>query len=191
MADSLRGCFLVAGCQLRDPNFFKTAVLMIEHGSDGAMGLVINRPSSVTVSNALAGQIDLPSVEDPVYVGGPVEPAALIILHGESDDGADEPDEPAVVPGLYVASSAEVFERIVASMNDCECHMPYRVFSGCAGWGPGQLEGELARGDWFVVPASAALVFHDDPYVVWDTLLTEVYRSKRLLPIKCEHPEWN
>jgi putative transcriptional regulator len=191
MADSLRGCFLVAGCQLRDPNFFKTAVLMIEHGSDGAMGLVINRPSSITVSNALAGQIDLPTVDDLVYVGGPVEPAALIILHGESDDAISDPDEPAVVPGLYVASSADVFERIVSSLGGQDVPMKYRVFSGCAGWGPGQLEGELARGDWFVVPASAALVFHDDPYAVWDTLLTEVYRSKRLLSIPCEHPEWN
>ncbi len=157
------------------------------------MGLVVNRPSSITVSNALAGQLDLPTVDDLVYVGGPVEPAALIILHGESDpdDEEPEPEEPPVVPGLYVASSADVFERIVASMDECECRLPYRVFSGCAGWGPGQLEGELARGDWFVVPASAALVFHDDPYVVWDTLLMEVYRSKRLLAIPCEHPEWN
>lgn len=176
---------------MRDPNFFKTAVLMIEHGSDGAMGLVVNRPSSITVANALAGQIDLPQVEDLVYVGGPVEPAALIILHGESDAAAEDPDAPAVVPGLYVAGSADVFERIVSSLAEDEAQMRFRVFSGCAGWGPGQLEGELARGDWFVLPASADFVFHDDPYTVWDTLLTEVYRSKRLLEIPCEHPEWN
>ena len=190
MSESLRGCFLVAGCKLRDPNFFKTAVLMIEHGEDGAMGLVVNRPSSITVSNALAGQLDLPQVDDFVFVGGPVEPAALIILHSS---GELDPDEEAVVPGLYVASSAEVFERIVENINNGgdPDELQYRIFSGCAGWAPGQLEGELARGDWFVVPASSGLVFNDDPYSVWDSLLMEVYRSKRLLPVKCEHPEWN
>ncbi|MFV0446332.1 MAG: YqgE/AlgH family protein [Planctomycetaceae bacterium] len=188
MPESLRGCFLIAGCQLRDPNFFKTAVLMIEHGSDGAMGLVVNRPSSISISNALAGQIDLPEVDELVYAGGPVEPAALIILHSEPDL---DPDEPAILPGLYVASSSEVFERIVSSLNGEGDLLRYRIFSGCAGWAPGQLEGELARGDWFVLPASSDLVFHDDPYCVWDELMSEVYRSKRLLPLHCEHPEWN
>ncbi|MCA9055905.1 MAG: YqgE/AlgH family protein [Planctomycetaceae bacterium] len=189
MSDSLRGCFLVAGCQLRDPNFFKTAVLMIDHGPDGAMGLVVNRPSSISVTNALAGQLDLPPVDDLVFVGGPVEPSALIILHSSPDL---DPEEQAVIPGLYVASSADVFEQIVESLSGGSySEMHYRVYSGCAGWAPGQLEGELARGDWFVIPASASLVFNDDPYAVWDALLQEVYRSKRLLPLKCEHPEWN
>lgn len=178
----------MAGCKLRDQNFFKTAVLLIEHGSDGAMGLVINRPSSITVSNALAGQIELPPVEDLVFVGGPVEPAALIILHGASEL---DPNEPEVLPGLYVASSAEVFERIVSSLNGEGDELQYRVYSGCAGWAPGQLEGELARGDWFVLPGCAEFVFHEDPYTVWDMLLMECYRSNRLLSVQCEHPEWN
>jgi putative transcriptional regulator len=188
MKDSLRGCFLVAGCRLRDPNFFKTAVLLIEHGPEGAMGLVVNRPSSVTISNALAGHFSLPETDDLVYVGGPVEPAALFILHGAGDL---DPDEREVLPGLYVASSAEVFEQVVRSVAIDGADVPYRVYSGCAGWAPGQLEGELARGDWFVLPGSAEIVFHEDPYSVWDLLLAEVYRSKRLLPVHCDHPEWN
>ncbi|MEZ6064414.1 MAG: YqgE/AlgH family protein [Planctomycetaceae bacterium] len=100
--DSLKGCFLVAGCRLRDPNFFKTAVLIIEHGVEGAMGLVVNRPSSISVSNALSGTIDLPEHGELVHVGGPVEPNALFILHSAGElDSAEQP----VLPGLYVASS--------------------------------------------------------------------------------------
>jgi len=188
MAESLRGCFLIAGCRLRDPNFFKTAVLLIEHGSDGAMGVVINRPSSVTVANALSGQFDLPATEQLVYVGGPVEPAALFILHGA---GELDPEERAVLPGLFAAGSADVFEQVVRSAETDGEAVPFRVYSGCAGWAPGQLEGELARGDWFVVPGAAEYVFHLDPYAVWDLLLADAYRRKRLLPVQCDHPEWN
>ena len=187
MSESLRGNCLVACSKLRDPNFFKTAVLLIEHGDDGAMGLVVNRPSSVTVSNALAGQFDLPETGDLVYFGGPVEPTAMFILHSAADF---DPDEPAIVPGLHVASSIDVFSEVLeASCHGCDTS--YRAFFGCAGWAPLQLEGELANGDWFVVPARADLVFHRDPYAVWDFLLTEAYRSKRLLSVDCDHPEWN
>jgi putative transcriptional regulator len=188
MSDTLRGQFLIAGCKLRDTNFFKTAVLVIEHGKDGAMGLVVNRPSSVTVSNALAGHFDLPETGELVYIGGPVEPAALFILHSAPEH---DPEDPSVLPGLYVASSAEVFSHVVQANCNGGGDAHYRVFSGCAGWGPNQLESELARGDWFIHPARPELVFHDDPYAVWDTLLREVYRSKRLLPVECDNPEWN
>jgi putative transcriptional regulator len=186
--DSLRGSFLVAGCRLRDPSFFKTAVLVIEHTAEGSMGLVVNRPSSVTVSSALSGTFELPETSEMVHVGGPVEPQALFILHSAAEM---DRDEQPVLPGLYVASSAEVFEQVVRSLSSQADELRFRVFCGCAGWGPGQLEGELSRGDWFVLPASANLVFHPDPYVIWDTLLGEVYKSKRLLPVECDHPEWN
>jgi putative transcriptional regulator len=187
MREFLRGHFLIAGCRLKDPNFFKTAVLLVEHNDDGAMGLVVNRPSSVTVSNALAGHFDLPETGELVYVGGPVEPAALFVLHSSPAlDGGERP----VVEGLYVGTNTEIFERVVQSSGDDE-HLQFRVFSGCAGWAPGQLEGELARGDWFTHPACAEAVFEEDPYSLWDVLLGRVYQSHRLLPHRCEHPEWN
>ena len=110
MSDSLRGQFLIAGYRLRDSNFFKTAVLIVEHNAQGAMGVIVNRPSDETVTETLAGHFDLPETGDVVYQGGPVEPAALFIVH---DGGIDQPDEPEIVPGIFVASSAETFERIV------------------------------------------------------------------------------
>lgn len=153
------------------------------------MGLVVNRPSSVTVAQALTGHLDLPETEsDLVYAGGPVEPAALFVVHNsEHLDPAESP----IVPGLYMGSSAEVFERIVCCQSNEDPELNYRVYCGCAGWGPGQLEGELARSDWLLLPAASGFVFHSDPYAVWDELLAQSYQARRLLPVTCEHPEWN
>ncbi|WP_437203850.1 YqgE/AlgH family protein [Planctomicrobium sp. SH664] len=173
---------------MRDPNFFKTVVLIVEHGPDGAMGLVVNRPSAVTVSRALTGHLELPQNQDPVYLGGPVEPAALFVIHDCEDL---DPTEDFVVPGIYMGSSTEVFESIVSNGCSQQDRLNYRVYCGCAGWSGGQLEGELERGDWLTIPADPQYVFHSDPYAVWDDLLCRSLRANRILPQQSEHPEWN
>jgi putative transcriptional regulator len=188
MSESLRGQFLIAGKRLRDANFFKAVVLVVEHNTEGAMGLVVNRPSSVTVSHALSEHFPLPETDDLVFLGGPVEPAALFILHDSPD--FDE-QEPPVAGGLYVGSSAEVFESIVRSSANGELSLHFRIFSGCAGWAPGQLEGELERGDWYIRPAVPRTVFGEDPYCIWDTLLEELQHANRVLPESPGNVEWN
>jgi putative transcriptional regulator len=187
MTDSLRGHFLIAGPRLRDPNFFKSAVLIVEHNDEGAMGLVINRPSSVTVASALSGHFDLPPSEGCVYQGGPVEQTALFILHNSQ---ALDPEETPVIEDLLIGSCAEVFENVVRESID-DPAIEFRVFSGCSGWGAGQLEGELERGDWFVVPASLDYVFAKDPYAVWENLMEQVHKAHRILPDHPSNPEWN
>jgi len=187
MSESLRGQFLIAKPHIRDSNFFKTAVLMVEHNDEGAMGLVVNRPSDATVASALSGHVE--SSDDAlVFIGGPVEPAALFILHNA---GFLDPGEQAVVADILVGSSAEVFEQVVEAAESSEHSVQFRVYAGCSGWGPGQLEGEIARGDWFLYPGSEEIVFHDDPYVVWETLVVAVQQSHRILPHPTENPEWN
>lgn len=188
MSDSLAGQFLIAGKRLRDPNFHKSVVLVVEHGDDGAMGLIVNRPSSVTVAHALAGHFDLPETDDLVYVGGPVDPSALFVLH--NDAGLDEVDS-AVISGVHVGSSPEVFERVVRSSAEGDPDMKFRIFSGCAGWGPGQLESEVSRGDWHQLPATAELTFHEDPYEIWDILVRKLSESTGILPDSPADPEWN
>src|ERR1700684_1070664 len=163
MPECLRGNGLIAARRLRDPNFYKTVVLMVEHGSDGAMGLVINRPSSVTVAHALSEHFKLPETDDLVYVGGPVEPSALFIVHNSLEF---DQDESPVIP--------EVCEQIVRSSSEGHPDLRFRIYSGCAGWGAGQLEGELARGDWHTLPAHDRAIFSDDPYLVWDELMAKV-----------------
>lgn len=185
----LCGHYLIAGRRLRDPNFYKSVVLIVEHSSDGAMGLVVNRPSSVTVAHALSEHFHLPETDDVVYVGGPVEPAALFVLHNAPD--LDEAERP-VVPGVYVGSSAAAFENVVRSAADGEeSSVQFRIFSGCAGWAPGQLEGELARGDWHIVPATAESLFDCCPYEMWDAQLQRFHECNRLMPQLVKNPEWN
>ena len=152
------------------------------------MGLVVNRPSSVSVAHALCEHFNLPETDDLVYVGGPVEPSALFILHNAAH--LDKNEIP-VVPDLYVGSSPEVFETVVRSAAADDPDLEFRIFSGCAGWAPGQLDAEIARGDWYIHPATAELVFHDDPYVVWDETLRLFHEANRILPQPPEDPRWN
>ena len=189
MSGSMRGQFLIAGKQLIDPNFFRTVILIVEHSGEGAMGLVINRPSSVSVANALSQHFELPETEEVVYVGGPVEPAALFILHNSAEIEGDQ--ERPVSPGLFVGSSADVFESVVRAYAANEPGSAFRIFSGCAGWASNQLEGEIARGDWYVLPASPQIVFHDDPYDAWDLSLQKIYESNRIVPHLVRNSEWN
>jgi putative transcriptional regulator len=188
MAGSLRGHYLIAGKRLRDSNFYKTVVLMVEHGDEGAMGLVVNRPSTIKVAHALAEHFSLPESEEVVYLGGPVEPAALFILHSAED--LDQ-DESPVVPGVFVGSNARVFERVVQSAADGREDLRFRIFSGCAGWAPGQLESEIARGDWYVRAADAQSLYECDPFELWDEQVAKIGAMNRLFTGGPENPEWN
>lgn len=189
MTESLRGRFLIAAKRLWDDNFYKSVVLMLEHGDQGAMGLVVNRPSSIKVSHALGGHFNLPETEDVVFGGGPVEPSALMILH---DDSTLHEDGLPVLPGLFVGGSAQAFEQLIGesagtdSMKHC-----FRVFSGYSGWGTGQLENEIARGDWLTHPACRELVFHEDPYALYDLMLQKFYEANHLLPHRVKDPTAN
>ncbi|MDA7503461.1 YqgE/AlgH family protein [Planctomicrobium sp.] len=188
MSHSLRGKFLIAGTKLRDSTFFKSVILIVEHGPDGAMGLIVNQPSSNTVSYALQEHMSLPENQELVYVGGPVEPENLFVVHNSADL---DPTEMPVVEDVFMGSSSEVFVDILQASIDEPDGLAYRVYMGCSGWGPDQLEGELERGDWLTVDAAAETVFHKDPYQIWNELIGKTYQTKRLFPIECDHPEWN
>ncbi|MCC7423179.1 MAG: YqgE/AlgH family protein [Planctomycetaceae bacterium] len=188
MSNSLRGQFLLSARKLRDSNFFKTVVLMVEHGDDGAMGLVVNRPSSVTVQRALSGHFEMPETNELVYIGGPVESAALFVVHNSSD--LDTTEKP-VVPGVYVGGSAAAFESVVRAATTGEGDLRYRIICGCAGWAPNQLEGEIARGDWHLHPADSEAVFTDDPYALWDNLIRQVAEAHRVVREGPKNAEWN
>jgi putative transcriptional regulator len=188
MPKSLTGQFLISAKHLRDKDFYKSVVLMVEHNKGGAMGLVVNRPSTVTVTRALKGHFELPDTGQVVFTGGPVEKEALFILHDSPDfDGT----ESSVVPGLYVGDSAAVFEEIVRAVADGTAHLKFRIFAGCAGWSANQLEGEISRGDWLTVPATTEVLFHEDPYAIWDILCQNVAHRGDFLPTIPGNAEWN
>lgn len=188
MADSIRGKFLIAVKHLRDSNFFKTVVLILEHNEEGAMGLVINRPMDVSLSDALAKHFEFPNSEHQLFCGGPVEQNALLILHNSIDH--DQEHQP-VVPDVFVGTSPDIFDRVVASIGDEDSQFQFRIFAGYSGWSAGQLELEIGRGDWYTVAASSNRVFAADPYMIWDEVMQDFYEHHRILPNQPASPEWN
>jgi len=188
MADSLRGQFLIAGKSLRDPNFFRSVVLMLEHEAGGAIGIVVNRPASAKVSTALGGQVELAEEVDRLYVGGPVHSTALFVLHNcHSLDG----DSRQVLPGLFVSTTAAVLEAVVQRAAAEDATLKFRIVAGCAGWGAGQLEGEIGRADWHRQPATAELVFDPDVHELWSQLLRRSYQESSILPNLVGDPTLN
>jgi putative transcriptional regulator len=162
--DSLTGQLLVASPALLDPNFKRTVVLIAQHDDeDGAMGLVLNRPSELAVTDAAPQLTDLGLEPDElVHTGGPVQPTAVLIL-GEFEERARAG---VLIFGDvgFVAGDAN-FGELAPSLNRA------RVFAGLAGWSPGQLEAELEREDWILEPAHADDVFTEEPDELWSDVL--------------------
>ena len=158
---SLSGNFLVASPHLKDPNFVRTVVLMIQHGEQGALGVVLTRPGDKSVRQVWE-MIEFPPVEcdDQIFVGGPVS-GPLIAVH-TCPEGSDY----EILPGLFVSTHNESVDSLVR--ND---EAAFRLFSGHAGWGGGQLEGELEVGGWLRTTATVDDVFSD-----YETLWQRVAR---------------
>ncbi|MGB6424607.1 MAG: YqgE/AlgH family protein [Solirubrobacterales bacterium] len=159
--DSLRGQLLIASPQLSDPNFDRAVVLITEHGEDGAMGIVLNRPSQAGVDGVIP---DLSSIAgpEPIFVGGPVQPEALVVL-GEFAD-------PAKAAWIVVADVGLVSAQ--ADLGELpEAVRRGRVYAGFSGWGPGQLEEELADESWIIEAPLPSELFPEDPETLWSDVL--------------------
>jgi putative transcriptional regulator len=188
MLESLKGHFLIASRKLNDLNFYRSVVLIVEHNEQGATGLIINRPSSLSITNALSKYFDLPKLEDMVFTGGPVEPNGMFALHNASD--LEKSEEP-IAPDLFMGSSPEIFEQVIWRISEGDPHLDFRIFFGCAGWGPLQLESEVSRMDWLHTRATTEDIFEIDPYDIWNVLLERSMAERRFLPQETAHPEWN
>jgi putative transcriptional regulator len=172
MAESLAGQLLLASPSLLDPNFVRTVVLIGVHNEDGAMGVVLNRPSEVTVAEAVPQLEPTVGSLDPVYVGGPVQPSSIVFL-AEFEDPS-----PA---GLLVVGRIG-FPAPDTGLEDLsEATLRGRVFAGYAGWGGGQLEAEVAGGDWISETAQPEDVFSEEPEELWSSVLTRKGGSYALL----------
>jgi putative transcriptional regulator len=159
--ESLRGSLLIASPALVDPNFARSVVLITEHGPEGAMGVVLNRPSEIEVGEVapeLAEVVD----GEPVFVGGPVQPQALVVL--AEFDRIDAAAWIVVEDVGFVAADAEYSELSDVVRRG-------RVYAGYSGWGAGQLEAELGEEAWIVEPPLPAELFPDDPEALWQDVL--------------------
>jgi putative transcriptional regulator len=165
MEATTKGRLLVASPLLGDPNFERAVVFMLEHSDEGALGLVLNRPSEVEIASPLDDWSRFTSHPAVVFVGGPVSREAVISLarvaHAHS-----APDAWQRIYGpvgvLDLTADADLIGAVIDDL---------RIFAGYAGWGPGQLEGEIEEGAWWVVPADPGDAFAAAPEGLWRDVL--------------------
>ncbi len=162
MEESLSGQLLLAAPTLLDPNFSRAVILIGAHSEDGAMGVILNRPSEVTVGEAVPQLEPAVDDDDTVYLGGPVQPDSIVLL-GEFIDLS--PAGLLVLGRIgFPAPEAGIEELAAATARR-------RVYAGYAGWGEGQLDSELEQGDWIAQPALPDDVFTEDPDELWSTVM--------------------
>jgi putative transcriptional regulator len=184
VSESLRGKLLVAAPSLADPNFYRTVVLMLEHTDDGAAGVVLNRPSETEVREHLPQWAEAAAEPDVVFVGGPVQPNGVICLAQTMPDRA---------PDGFVALGDCI--GTLDLERDADLALPHlealRVFAGYAGWGGGQLEGELAEDAWLALESLPDDLFTPDPKHLWREVFRRQPGNLRLLANYPPHPSLN
>lgn len=163
--DAANSIFLVARRGLPDPNFREAVVLVTKPRVGSPFGVIINRPLEQRLSEIFTEFETLKKRKDVIYFGGPVKPDGLVFLVRARER---PPGGMSVLKDVYFTADAELIEKLLKRKNPTE---GLRVFAGFSGWGPEQLQREIARGDWHIVPASAETVFRKDPSKVWQELV--------------------
>jgi putative transcriptional regulator len=156
------GGFLVAKPTILDPNFSRTVVLVTQAPDGAILGVILNRPTKQSLAEILPGNERLARFTAPLHFGGPVEPAGLFaVFRGTGDPGPSFP----VIEDVRLALQPATVEQLLLKPPEA-----LRLFVGYAGWAPGQLDGELARGDWWTVKADADTIFRKNTDTLWDEL---------------------
>jgi putative transcriptional regulator len=169
-----KGVLLVAHPSLLDPNFQQTVVLVCEHGAEGTLGVIINRPTAVPLSEALPNMSVLKGTSYVLFAGGPVQPDGILMLFRV----VEAPDQlRKVLDRVYLGLSREVLERIITKPNPTET---FRAYAGYAGWAPGQVEFEMAMGSWAVVSADPSSIFDKAPETLWEEMV-EATQAPRVI----------
>jgi putative transcriptional regulator len=181
---NLTNHFLIAMPGLQDPNFEKSVTYICEHSEDGAMGIVINNPLSIPVSEILE-QLDIDEKasgipDNPIYLGGPVNGERGFVLH---DNDTEWDSTLRVKDGISVTTSRDILVSIASGTG------PERslIALGYAGWGSGQLEQELADNAWLAVPADKAIIFDLPPEERWNAAAAELGIDLALLSTDTGH----
>lgn len=155
VSESHGGKLLLATPQLLDPNFYRTVILLVQHDEEGAVGIVLNRPTSEKVESHLPEWAESAAEPGLVHYGGPVDPEVAIGVALTTDGMSTG------VPGLSLVD---------LSGSPGTRDTPVRVYSGYSGWGSGQLESEITMGSWYLVQASPDDPF-EDPEAQWNRIL--------------------
>jgi putative transcriptional regulator len=181
IVESLRGQLLIAGGGLVDPNFRRTVVLVGEHNEEGALGVVLNRPTPARVREVAPPLAPLVGEDDRLFLGGPVQPQGAVVIAEFDDSSAAD----LLVFGNVGFLTGEVRAEAAGAIRRA------RVFAGYAGWGPGQLELEMEDSSWIVDRASPEDVFGDEAEALWSLVLRRKGPEYRLLSLMPEDPSAN
>jgi putative transcriptional regulator len=160
-AELRQGLLLYAAPGLPDPNFANTVVLLVEHGAQGSMGLVVNQSTDMSVEAALDLKEGTLGVDLPLYWGGPVQREAVLALVRAP---RPSPLARTVVEDVQITPD---LGDVKAALGGRDPHVRVRVFAGYAGWDRGQLAAEVRSGTWVLDRADAATVFSSEPSQVW------------------------
>lgn len=156
------GFFLVAKPTILDPNFSRTVVLVTATPEGATLGVILNRPTKQSLAELLPGNERLARFTQPLHFGGPVQPAGLYaVFRGTDERGPSFP----VIEDTRLALEPATVEQLLLDPPPA-----LRLFVGYAGWAPGQLDGELARGDWWTLKADVETIFRQDTATLWDEL---------------------
>ncbi len=163
-----KGKFLVASRQIRDPRFVETVIFLVQHDLNGTVGLILNRPTTVTLSEFLPEMKEQSVKEHLTNIGGPVgmNQITLLIHSRDKIEGSQR-----IMDNVYVSWSKATLEYLIKNAGK---ETRFNAYAGYAGWVGGQLEHEISRGDWHVVQADAATIFDKPPSAVWPDLIHSI-----------------
>ena len=168
--EPVRGIFLVAAKSLLDPNFSRSVVLLTEHGILGSIGLIINKTSTVSVVSILPELEGLEDENTKLRFGGPVQIRSVRLL---VNAGGEIPSAQLLLPGVYFVNSTVTLQALL----DDKAAVAARTinyYAGFAGWAPGQLDAEIARGDWYLIKADRATIFEYEGATLWPELMKKL-----------------
>ncbi len=169
-AQFLTGRFLISETELSDPNFRETVVMLIEHNREGALGFVVNRKSNVSLGD-LMEEFEEKSVRElPVYVGGPVEQRFMFVLHSGLPEDRRSDHAISPIPGVVFEPDFRIVARFLSDewpKIDPQQRPSIHLYAGYSGWSAGQLESEIERKSWVILPATPELIFSANPGEAW------------------------
>lgn len=180
---SLKGQLLLDGGNLQGSSFHRSVVLICQHDDQGAFGLILNRQAGTLVGEALPGEVPEGLRQQPLFLGGPVQPQALSYLVSE----------PALMPSNVFPdlSLGHNLEELIALGKEGSLTRRFLVFAGYAGWAPGQLDDEMRRESWLTHPASLSLVFDPLPQNLWKKIMSRKGWQNRLIAGGPDNPALN
>ena len=185
MPENTTGRLLVAAPSIRDGIFDRSVVFVLHHDDGGALGVIINQPSQLDIEELLPRWHDLAFDPAVVFDGGPVEPNGFIGVARSLGDPDPEIATP-IGPGDLCTVDLEADPAIAAAHVD-----RLRIFRGYAGWGPGQLDGELTRGGWFTVDAETTDLWSEQPDGLYERVLRRQQGDLRWFANVPEDPSLN